>query len=296
MNYYHYTKGCHLAKIVNTGMIKTTKCGIEKKEKPAAWLTKSPEWEVACNVGTITNSQGLTTGQVYSSNDVDTVTASLDYMKKEIGMCRILISEKLPTVSWAKFKHVSRISANGYSALDKSSRDNGSPVDEWVSTFSGIPSKYWEGIEMYVDDQWVRWDGKVPIQEFVDLCLNCNGKQDEIEEKTEVEEETHNNGFSMEHSQKQIDYLNLHREEIAEFWEKNKYKKGYVEIYVTPEYQTYSCGFKFVEKRVRKSSFKSLWQSETDNYALVHILWEATFTQYKVALNYEKVGDNSLAN
>jgi len=287
MSYYHYTKGSHLAKIVNEGIIKTT-CGIEKKEKPAAWLTKSPEWEVACNVGIVNNTDKLSAGRVYGSNEIDMTTASNDYIKKEIGMCRILINEKLPTVSWAKFKHVSRISLGSYNAIDKYSRSIGSPVSQWLCTFNGIPSKYWEGIEMYVDDQWVRWDKKMPIQEFVELCLNCNGKQ--------IEEQTHINGFPIEHSQKQIDYLNLHREEIAEFWENNKHKKGYIQIYVTPDYQTYSCGFKFIEKRVVKSTFKPLWHSETDNYALVHVLWEATFTQYRISLACDKIEATATVN
>ncbi len=174
MSYYHYTKGCHLAKIVNEGIITTSKNLLDKKEKPAAWLTKSPIWEVACNSGLVTNNHQLKVGQVYTSAEVDTVTASNDYMKKEIGMCRILISESLSVVSWAKFKYVSGISLGVYNALDEYSRSNGSPVGQWICAFSGIPEKYWEGIEMFVGDQWVRWDEKVPIEKFVEDCLSRN--------------------------------------------------------------------------------------------------------------------------
>ena len=177
MSYYHYTKGCHLAKIVNEGIIKTSKNLLDKKEKPAAWLTKSPIWEVACNSGLVTNNQQLKVGQVYNSSEVDTVTANNDYMKKEIGMCRILISESLPVISWAKFKHVSGISLRVYRALDDYSRREGSPVEKWICTFSGIRKKYWEGIEMYVDDQWVRWDINEPIERFVEDCLNRNNRR-----------------------------------------------------------------------------------------------------------------------
>jgi hypothetical protein len=174
MSYYHYTKGCHLAKIVNEGLIRTSKNGLDKKEKPAAWLTRSPLWEVACNIGLVTNNHKLKVGQVYTSSEVDTVTANNDYMKKEIGMCRILISESLPVISWAKFKHVSGISLPVYHALDDYSRRKGSPVGKWICTFSGIRKKHWEGIEMYVADQWVRWDEKVPIEKFVADCLSRN--------------------------------------------------------------------------------------------------------------------------
>lgn len=177
MKIYHYTKGCHLANIVKEGRIRTSKTLLDKKEKPAAWLTKSPNWEVACNAGHLLNANELVSGQSYSSDEVDLVASTDDYMKKEIGMCRILISESLPVITWAKFKHVSGISEEYYDILDSHSRSVGSPVDKWICTFNSIPSKYWEGIEMYVDDQWVRWDEKINIQDFVDLCLSCNGKQ-----------------------------------------------------------------------------------------------------------------------
>jgi hypothetical protein len=177
MSYYHYTNGCHLAKIVNEGRIRTSKKCLDKKERPAAWLTKSPVWDLACNVGIVKNTKELAVEQDYLSDEVRIDTADYDYMKKEIGMCRILINESLPVISWAKFRYVSGIEWTSYYVIDECSRTSGSPVDKWICTFSGIPKKYWEGIEMYVDDQWVKWDEKMPIQEFVDLCLSCNGKQ-----------------------------------------------------------------------------------------------------------------------
>lgn len=92
------------------------------------------------------------------------------------------------------------------------------------------------------------------------------------------------NGCPKSHALSQIKYIEEHRDEIIKFWEANKHKKGYVEIYISPDYKTYSCGFEFIEKQVRESSFKPLWHSDTETYALVHFLWEATFTQYKMAL------------
>ncbi len=174
MSYYHYTNGCHLPSIVKEGMIRTTNIGCEKKERPAAWLTKSPEWDLACNVGIVKNTKKLADEQDYLNEEVRIETADYDYMKKEIGMCRILISESLPVIPWAKFRYVSGIEWTSYYVIDECSRTSGSPVDKWLCTFSGIPSKFWEGIEMFVDDQWVRWDEKMPIKAFVKLCLSSN--------------------------------------------------------------------------------------------------------------------------
>jgi hypothetical protein len=282
MSYYHYTKGCHLPSIVKDGIIRTTNNGCEKKEKPAAWLTKSPEWEVACNIGQVLNYNDLVVGQVYSSDEVDLVTVNNDYMKKEIGMCRILISETLSTISWTKFKYVSKISEKTYYALDSFSRSNGSPTGQWLCTFNPIPKKYWEAIEMFVDDQWVRWDGITPIEKFVSICLNCNGKEEEEEELIK--------GFPKKHCLAQIDFIDKHYDEIIKFWEANTQKKGYIEIFITPDYKPYPCGFRFVEKRVKKSTFRPFSEFEGHSLALVRFLWEATFTQYRMGLPYaEKI-------
>ncbi len=191
-------------------------------------------------------------------------------------MCRILINESLPVISWAKFRYVDGIEWTSYYVIDENSRYT-SPVDKWICTFSGIPSKYWEGIEMYVDDQWVKWDEKLPIQEFIDSCISCYGKQAEEEEMI--------NGFPKKHAQNQVEFVRRHIDEIRKIWEANKNKKGYIQIYITPDYKPYPSSFEFIEKRFKKTSFKpALWESETDSYALVHFLWEATFTQYKMAV------------
>jgi len=220
----------------------------------------------------------LKDGQSHSLDEIDSTTSTLDYMKNEIGMCRILINDKIPTITWAKFKHVSGISEKTYNSLEMVSRNKGSLVDKWLCTFNAIPKKHWEGDEMFVDNQWVRWDEKMPIQEFVDLCLSCNGKKVEKDDNILI------NGFPKVDAQSQLDFFDAHIDEIRETWEANKNKKGYIEIYITSDYKPYPTGFEFIEKRIRKSSFNFMWVSETEEYALVHFLWEATRTQYKLAV------------
>jgi len=278
MNYYHYTNGCHLAKIVKKGLIRTSKSFLDKNEKPAAWLTKSPEWDIACNVGIVKNTKKIADERDYFFDEVEIKIVDNDYMKKEIGMCRILINENLPVISWEKFRYVSGITWESYYVIDECSKHT-SPVGKWICTFSDIPSKYWEGIEMLVDDQWVRWDEQMPIQEFVDLCLSCNCNHAQKEKKL--------NGFPVVHAKSQIDFIDNYLDEIVRIWEANKNKKGYIQIYITPDYKPYPSGFEFIEKRIKKTSFKPFGESETESYALVHFLWEATFTQYKMALPYE---------
>jgi hypothetical protein len=284
MSFYHYTKACLLPSILKDGIIKTTTVTYEKKEKPAVWLTKSPIWESACNIGKIINPEKLEPGRIYTSDEVKLVTVSDEYMKKEVGMVRILISETLPVISWAKFKYAGRISERWFNALDKHSRSIGCPVEKWICSFNPIPKKYWEGIEMYVDDQWVRWDEKISIRKFIEICLSCNSNE-KSEELAKVE-------VYPENVYDECDFINKYKPEILQVWEANKGKKGYIEIYIKPDYTPYDWGFIFVEKRIKKSSFKITQESRSECYALVHFLWEATHTQYKIALPYEKVISN----
>jgi hypothetical protein len=74
MSYYHYTKGCHLPSIVKDGIIETSKVLLDKHEKPAVWLTKSPEWEVACNIGKILNADEFVSGKEYPIDAINSVT------------------------------------------------------------------------------------------------------------------------------------------------------------------------------------------------------------------------------
>lgn len=278
MSYYHYTKGCHLGSIVKESMIRTTDEGIEKKEKPAAWLTKSPVWESECNVGKVVCQREVLDRNIYGDYETKIVTESNEHMRKNVGMCRILISEKLPTITWAKFKHVSRISKRMYNSLDNTCRRNGSPVDKWLCTFNAIPEKYWEGIEMYVDDQWVRWDEKMPIQEFINLCLSSNGKQSIVEPKT--------CRFTKKHIKTQLNFIEKHSNEITEIWEDNRCKNGYVIVVVPSDYNSYTLGYRITRKPIQKSIFKAFWKSETENFAFVRFEWGATLTHCYLALPY----------
>lgn len=279
MSIYHYTRATKVLGIVNGGFIRTSKNLIGKKEKPAVWLTKSPEWESAFMDGRLIHPTVVKSGSIYSTDQIQREATDIDFMKCEIGMCRIVIREDLPTVSWAKFKHVSGISEKSYNAIDSYSRSIGSPVDKWLCSFDPIPEEYWEGIELLVADTWVRWDGKFNITQFIELCMSCNRTQSM---------EYRNIKYYPEYVHCQAAFIERYKTEIIKFWEAHKNTKGYIEIYVTPEYEPYKCGFQYIEKRVNKSSFKPLNASPAAEYALVHFLWEETYTKYKVQLGYEK--------
>lgn len=161
-------------KYFKAGGIRTSNYRLEENEMPAVWLTKSPRWDYSYKVGRINNLGELKDEQSFRPAKIFSVNISDEYMKNEIGMCRVLISEKLPTNSWATYKYVSGISKETYTGLNRFSRKNGGFANQWFCSFSPIPIKYWEGFEIFVVDQWVRWDERLAIKEFIDLCWSCN--------------------------------------------------------------------------------------------------------------------------
>ena len=92
----------------------------------------------------------------------------------------------------------------------------------------------------------------------------------------------------MEQFSKESAFIDEFRDEIIEYWEANKHRKGYIQIYVDHDYLPFQCGFFFVEKRIKKSSFLCANDSKTNNTAFVHFLWQATHTGYKIGLACEK--------
>lgn len=271
MSNYHYTKAVHLANIVNEGKIRTTIITNDKKERPAVWLTKSEEWELCCSAGRF-NPGGLITTRL-----------SLKEMQETLGVCRIKISEKLQTTSWAKFKYVGKISESYYHQFDDFCQKQGGKTHRWNCSFKPISSEYFESIEMLVGDKWLKWDGSVSIEEFIDICHSCNVDA-ELPEMKEYPLEILG----------QLDFFLNKQDEIIEAWEKNKGSKGYLEIYVREDYCT--CNIKYINKNIRKSQFHHTPINENHDYLYLHMLWFDTKTHYKGAFAYDPINKKLIMN
>lgn len=276
MIYFHYTKAHHLPSIVKESKIRTTLISNEKNEKPAVWLTKSTEWDNACNAGVVTNAHELVGGKINQNNEIKTESLSFSEMKSIFGVCRIKISERLPLTTWAKYKHLGGVSEQFYDRFDKISREVGSPTNLWACSFSPISSDYFESIEMMVGNEWVAWDGTNPIEEFVELCHSCNTKITlPVNALTKAPDFVY----------RQIDFFKKHENDIIRLWEENKHKIGYLKITVMGDYDTMFS--KFVEGKFWKKNFLNLIESKSRNYAYVQFNWVATNTSYKACLAYE---------
>lgn len=172
MSNYHYTKAVHLPSIINEGKIRTTIVTCDKNEKPAVWFTSSEEWEPCCNVGKMDPFTKRFTA------------ISFDEMQENFGVCRIKISEKLPTISWAKFKYAGKISDVEHYKMTEFSRKRGGKTDLWNCSLNPVNEEYFESIEMLVDNDWLTWDRSVSIEDFIELCHSCNSSNRLPEVKT----------------------------------------------------------------------------------------------------------------
>jgi hypothetical protein len=194
-------------------------------------------------------------------------------MKQIMGVCRIKISDKLQTTSYAKFKHVGKVPADYFDSFTEHNYSVGGKPHLWNCSFKPISKEYFESIEMMVGDEWVKWDGTVSIEEFVDVCHSCNSSDALPELKTVAPEVFGQMKF----------FIHKH-EQIIDAWESNKGKRGYLEIYVKEDYDT--CSIKFIEKGFKDSDFCAAEESDSGHYIYMHLLWYDTYTHYKGAFAY----------
>jgi hypothetical protein len=259
MNNYHYTKAIHLPNIINEGLIRTTTISDEKRELPAVWLSKSEEWEILCSDGKM------------EISNLKITLLTVEEMKKTMGVCRIRISEKLQTTSWGKFKYSGKVSNEFFHSYDHYVRNEGGRTEYWSCTFKPIKKEYFESIEMLVGDEWIVWDGSLPIEEFLQIGHAQNSG---------VQLSNVNYGFLEQEA-----FLLLNQEVLISAWEKNKFKNGYFEMYVLDDYSSYEL--KFIEGDFYKNDFKSLVKNCNSERMYFHVFWMATKSQYKRSISYD---------
>ena len=141
LRFFHYTSPSYLPAILRAGFIKLATAGIDKKEKPAVWLSTNTIWEhTATKIGVI--------------NGVPT------QMTKEqqfamVGLARIEVPRLEGFVSWKKFRHVSGITNQSYSFMENLGKRKGANPDEWWAYFKPIEKSQWLNIEKWNGSEWV---------------------------------------------------------------------------------------------------------------------------------------------
>lgn len=267
MKKYHYTKAIHLPRIIQEGMIRTTSITGSKREKRAAWLTASDQWEICCSSGKYDPITGSST------------TMQVDEMRDVFGVCRIQISNRLQTTSWKKYQYLGNISPIEFARFTEFSNRLGGNTEKWSCSFSPITKEYFDSIEMLIGDEWVEWDGIVPIEKFVDLCHKIN-----LDTKLPVSQNIPNNVIN------EISFVQENIKILIEEWEKQCPNSGFLEVFVDEAYKSFRVEYK--TEIFRKSLFNKTVKLEGGSYIYVNFIWAATSTMYKAALAYDPINKN----
>ena len=137
---WHYTAELRINEIIESGVIKLATKYLEKRERPAVWLSSNPVWE---NTATKMVNDGFNLRQL-----------SLEEMKIHFGLARIEVIPKDSYITWGKYKYDSGISARFYGMLESEGLRKQANPKEWYASFEPILKHEWLSIEIWKNNKW----------------------------------------------------------------------------------------------------------------------------------------------
>ena len=139
---WHYTSLQHGEKIFEEELLRVSEAERKFGLKPAIWCSKNPHWEP-----TATKNVMDSNGQIRSM--------TIEEQYEDFGMIRIGIKFTDELVTWAKYKHVSKIQPTLYANMESVGIKKGGKPTDWYCLFKNIPSKDWETVEQFDGKEWV---------------------------------------------------------------------------------------------------------------------------------------------
>lgn len=142
---WHYTSKLALDKILESEVIKLATEGVPKGEKPGSWFSSNSTWE-----NTVTK---LLTDGVGNLKQL-----SFDEMSLKFGCARIEIEFNNNIMTFAKFKHKSKMTLATYESLIESGINKGANPNEWYVSLKPITIDNWIKAEIWENGSWVLYD------------------------------------------------------------------------------------------------------------------------------------------
>lgn len=141
LRFFHYTSPSYLPSIIRSGYIKLATAGIDKKEKPAVWLSTNTVWEhTATKIGVI--------------NGVPTQMTK-EQQHRLVGLARIEVKRLEGFVSWTEFGNASGVSKQSFEFMETLGCLKGADPSEWWAYFEPIRVKDWLAVEVWDGRKWV---------------------------------------------------------------------------------------------------------------------------------------------
>lgn len=154
---WHYSNGMVIEEIVKSGVIKLATAGIVAPEKPAAWFSSNPHWDLSANRGNLALKKGdYPVGTAFSvdPDEFEETPFDAEAMDRDFGRYRIGVLPEAAPHGWETFKKLSGIQKDIAESLEKMVESHGNPR-EWRASFSPVPRKMWRTVERLVSGVWV---------------------------------------------------------------------------------------------------------------------------------------------
>jgi len=191
---YHYTSLSHLIEIFKVGKVLTSQTEkMLKVKKPGLWFSTNSEWDYSAF-------------KRFNDGKKEFDLNSPEDFEKYIGCARLITNLNSLFVTFAKYKHKSKVNPLLWDKMAEIGRSKGADPSQWYATFSPMNINNLD-IEVYENGKWLKL--KKDNGEFDSELFNRNlektfvykrGK--EMEEKMMKEVESQN--LNQENIKKQV--------------------------------------------------------------------------------------------
>ena len=139
---YHYTSLSHIIEIFRTGKLLTSQTEkMLKVKKPGLWFTTNSKWE---------HSAFKRFNDGKKEFDLNTP----EEFEKYIGCARLVTNLNSLFVTFAKYKHKSKVNPLLWDKMAEIGKSKGADPSEWYATFSPLSINNLD-IEIYENGEWI---------------------------------------------------------------------------------------------------------------------------------------------
>ena len=140
---YHYTSLSHLIEIFKTGKLLTSQTEkMLKVKKPGLWFTKNSKWEFSAF-------------KRFNDGKKEFDLNTPEEFEKYIGCARLITNLNSLFVTFAKYKHKSKVNPLLWDKMAEIGKSKGADPTEWYATFSPMSINNLD-IEVYENGEWYK--------------------------------------------------------------------------------------------------------------------------------------------
>ena len=153
---YHYTSLSHLIEIFKVGKVLTSQTEkMLKVKKPGLWFSTNSEWEYSAF-------------KRFNDGKKEFDLNSPEDFEKYIGCARLITNLNSLFVTFAKYKHKSKVNPLLWDKMAEIGRSKGADPSQWYATFSPMSINNLD-IEVYENGKWLslkKGDGEFDSELF----------------------------------------------------------------------------------------------------------------------------------